>query len=277
LLPALRAGQLASLIGAAGTGKTFLSGRLLRQLEAEGLRCLVATPSHKAARVARQFLADAGAQARVCTIASLLKLRPSLDRDGRLQFASRGATEAADALRGEAPHLIVADEASMISDSTARDLWALAQEVEAALLLTGDRYQLPPINAPMADLFLNPTGVRAELTEVRRTAGAVLQLANTIRTAEHPSAVWPTASVSNGGSRVVVHRWQSGWQAAAAKAICSGQWDAAPDAARVICWANRTFRIGRSTQLDGGRSVDRPGRHPGRRRSAGATSGRGLL
>lgn len=160
LLPAIRAGQISSLIGPAGSGKSFALGHLLRQVEAEGLRCLVATPTHKAARVCREFLADAGAEARVCTMASLLKLKPSLDRDGRIQFASRGAREAADALRGERPDLVVVDEASMLGNSTAADLWAPEQEVEAALLLMGDAAQLPPVNQAMADLFLRPPPAR---------------------------------------------------------------------------------------------------------------------
>ncbi|MCP9910978.1 AAA family ATPase [Cyanobium sp. BA20m-p-22] len=242
LLPALRNGEIGSLIGPAGSGKSFTLGHLLRALEVEGLRCLVATPTHKAARVCREFLAGAGAAARVCTVASLLKLRPSLDRDGRIQFATRGATEAASALRGERPDLIVVDESSMLNNGTATDLWALAQEVEAGLLLVGDRAQLPPVNSTMAALFLDPPGVRSELVTVRRNSGAVLQLATSLRQAQHPSLVWPTASspAAQGGSRIVLHQWQSGWLAAAARAICNEAWDADPDGARVIAWANRT-------------------------------------
>ena len=242
LLPALRNGEIGSLIGPAGSGKSFTLGHLLRQLEAEGLRCLVATPTHKAGRVAREFLADAGAEARVCTVASLLKLRPSLDRDGRIQFSSRGATDAAAALRGERPDLVVVDESSMLSNSTATDLWALAQEVEAGLLLVGDAAQLPPVNASMADLFLNPPGVRSELQTVQRNSGEVLALATALRQAEHPSLVWPVRSspATQIGSRVVLHQWQSGWLAAAAKAICSEAWDSDPDSARIVAWANRT-------------------------------------
>lgn len=243
LLPAIEARQLCSLIGPAGSGKSFTLGWLLRQAETEGLRCLVATPTHKAARVCRDFLSAAGSEARVCTVASLLKLRPRLGIDGGIEFLSRGLIQAESALRGDdCPGLIVVDEASMLGDATARDLWSVAQAVQAALLLVGDRAQLPPVNSFMAELFLNPPGVRVELQTVQRNSGAVLALATALRQAEHPSRVWPTSSspASQSGSRIVLHQWQSGWLAAAARAICNEAWDADPDGARVVAWANRT-------------------------------------
>ncbi|MBM5801333.1 MAG: hypothetical protein FJ077_11005 [Cyanobacteria bacterium K_DeepCast_35m_m2_023] len=244
LLPAIRRGQLCSLIGPAGSGKSFTLGHLLRQVEAEGLRCLVATPTHKAARVCREFLSAAGAEARVCTVASLLKSKPFLDGHGRRQFSSGGGRNAADALRAKPPHLVVVDESSMLSGTTATDLWSLAQELEAGLLLVGDAAQLPPVKAAMATLFLDPVaagGVRAELKTVRRNSGAVLALATALRQSDHPSQVWPTTSSPAGsGSRVVMHRWQNGWLAAVATVICTGSWDADPDAGRIVAWGNRT-------------------------------------
>ena len=38
----------------------------------------------------------------------------------------------------------------------------------------------------------------------------------------------------------LVHPDQGSWQAAAARAICSPEWDRNPDSARVLCWANRS-------------------------------------
>lgn len=240
LLPVLRRGGVASLIGPAGSGKSFTLGHLLRQLEAEELRVTVACPTHKAAAVCRSFLAAAGARAWVRTVASLLKVKPSLNSDGQLVFTGSGASRAAQGL-GQLD-VIVVDEASMISAATGRELQELAKEIGAALLLVGDAAQLPPVSdGVMSPLFLAPPAGAAQLQTVQRNSGAVLAVASAIREAEHPSHVWPHHSTGDhGGSRVVVHPHQGSWRAAAARAICSEEWDRNPDRCRVVGWANRT-------------------------------------
>ena len=37
----------------------------------------------------------------------------------------------------------------------------------------------------------------------------------------------------------MLHQWQSGWMAAAARVIPTERWDADPDQARLVAWANR--------------------------------------
>jgi exodeoxyribonuclease-5 len=240
LLPALKSRLICSLIGPAGSGKSFTLGHLLKLLEADGQVVTVACPTHKASKVARSFLAQAGAAADVRTVASLLKIRPRLDADGHKVFAGRGASHAAKGM-GKVD-LIVVDEASMVGASTGQELADLAKEIGSSLLLVGDRFQLPPVSdGEMSALFLDPPGGAAQLETVQRSSGAVLALATAIREADHPRQAWPRQSTGSAtGSRVVVHPHQGSWKAAAARAICSPDWDADPDSARIVGWANRT-------------------------------------
>ncbi len=243
LLPALRSGQVCALIGPAGSGKSYLLGHMLRALESEGLRVTVACPTHKAARVCRTFIEQAGVhQAQVRTVASLLKVRPTIDAEGLLQFSGRGASHAAKGLGRT--DVIVVDEASMVSDAYGQQLQELATEINAGLLLVGDEAQLPPVgDGQMSPLFLAPPGGAARLETVQRNSGAVLALATSIREAEHPSLVWPRQSMGGGtASQVVVHPHPGSWKAAAARAICSGAWDRDPDGCRIVGWANRTVQ-----------------------------------
>jgi len=240
LLPVLRSMGVASLIGPAGSGKSFTLGHLLRQLEGEGLAVVVATPTHKAARVARSFLERAGADAAVRTVASVLKVKPRLNDEGQLEFRGSGASHAAKGMGRT--DVIVVDEASMVSDAYGQQLQELAAEIGAGLLLVGDACQLPPVSdGQMSPLFLNPPGGAAVLQTVQRNSGAVLALATSIREAEHPSAVWPRQSMGPAtGSRVVLHPHPGSWKAAAARAICSDAWDRDPDSCRVVGWTNAT-------------------------------------
>jgi exodeoxyribonuclease-5 len=189
--------------------------------------------------VLRRFLADAESEAEVRTLASLLKIRPSLNDEGQKVFAGGGASRAA---QGLGPlDLIVADEASMIAAGTGRELRDLAEAVGAGLLLVGDAAQLPPVgDGAMAPLFLSPPGGAARLEVVQRNSGEVLRLATAIREAEHPRLVWPGRSSGTDGSRVVLHSHQGSWRSAVAKAVCSSRWDSTPDTCRVVGWANRT-------------------------------------
>ncbi len=156
-------------------------------------------------------------------------------------FRPRGGSEASRALRGQpTPELIVMDESSMVDAASCQSLQELAAGLGAGLLLVGDAAQLSPIgDGQMAELFLQaPT--TAVLTEVVRNGGAVLALATAVRKASHPGLVWPTSSRSDAAGSVVLHPHQGSWQAAAARAICSPEWDRNPDSARVLCWANRS-------------------------------------
>ena len=247
LLPAIKARKVCALRGAAVTGKSFTVSRLLDLLEKEGLVPLLCAPTNKACGVLRRFTEGL---AEVKTLASLLKISPTFDETkGEVVFQMRTDDWALRSIqrRGQLPSVIVLDEASMVDQASCLQLKALAEGINAALLLVGDPSQLPPVGdddndepLQMAELFLDPP-VGATLTTVVRHAGPILQLATAIRGSEYPAPVWPISSIGAAGSdsRVVLHHHRGRWARAAAALICTEEWDANPDRARVLCWSNR--------------------------------------
>jgi len=168
VLAALRRTGLCAITGPAGTGKTSLVREILRLLGPSREAALLA-PTGKAARVLAQRC-DHEAD----TVHHWLGLAP--DATHPLLDSGRGTPS-----DGQAPTLIVVDEASVLDVPLAARLFA--QATDSAILLVGDPHQLPPVGPgqPLRDL------IRAGLPQVQlttiyrqRTGGLVLENAHRV-------------------------------------------------------------------------------------------------
>lgn len=289
LLGSIKAGETAALHGAAGTGKTFLTKYLLNELKSWGPHWGVqaCSPTHKAASVLRQVLGDS---VNVCTIARLLKMKPSLRGNQRIFRPDRYAK--GDAFAPNIKVLLI-DESSMISAEIGNAIEKTCREEGVVPLFIGDPSQLPPIETlpdenedeKPCSQFLNPVGGIAKLTDVVRHQGPVLQFATAIRNAEKPSLFlqqqWPSVQTKDKQSAISVYDTQSAWLDAAAAAIATEEWNNNPDCARVLTFSNkqchslgaalRSRKIGSSaTQwqageiISNGESISQPGESLGR-------------
>lgn len=204
------------LKGYAGTGKTFLTSRLIRWLRQQAITVLAAAPTHKAAReLERQLGAKANS---VVTIASLLRKKRQRDGKGGWTYRSGVSVEV---LRGEygsvAGGVLLVDEASMLTQA---DFDALLEVFAGcrAILLIGDPAQLPPVDEVPAAVFqeddVEVEGrevVRCTLTDVVRYDGNVLKLATRIRKYR---AGLPPMGLDVGGNLELVesaHHWERRW------------------------------------------------------------------
>lgn len=171
------------LEGFAGTGKTTVLMALVVELacrgEAEKLH--VAAPTHKAAQVLNQKIAEVSAAVgeepptEAGTIHSLLSLKPKRTKPGEPEAFV--ASKKPKLIRGG---YLVLDECSMVG----RFLFDYVMECAAAygvtVLFSGDPKQLRPVNEPgMSRSFA--LGEKVVLDEVLRHDGAVLRLATAIR------------------------------------------------------------------------------------------------
>ncbi len=240
-------GARAALTGYAGTGKTFLSARLIglameRIPGAEGERdprgrwqtfpsVVVVAPTHKAARQLERALAGYGLdQVKAATMHSALGLRP-LRNEGQQSFQPEPG---AKCLIGEQTVLVVVDETSMVSAELAG--WLLdALPQDAALVAIGDPAQLQPVgDATLCPLFEAP--VRAHLAEVVRHAGPILGLATATRKL---GSGRPKFCASHGSqSSVTAYRSFGEWRKAAMQACIAANRVGNIDGARVLCWTN---------------------------------------
>lgn len=172
-------GPVGMLLGGPGTGKTHVTGYLLREVIAEFGRgsILVCAPTGKAAVRATQALALAGIDLTARTIHSTLEIgRNGHDGDG-WGFV-HNASNPLDC------KFLVCDETSM------NDADLMASLLDACptgchVLLIGDPHQLPPVGhgAPLRDMIAG--GVpHGELTEVRRNAGQIVHACVRIKNGE---------------------------------------------------------------------------------------------
>lgn len=140
LFSLLSRARLALLTGGPGTGKSHTVGRLLASPGLAGLRVALAAPTGKAAKRLAQLSGRPAS-----TVHRLLEVVP----DGQGGFRFRHGPS-----RPLPYHLVVVDESSMLDVPTALALFQAAGP-STALLLVGDKDQLPPVGPgqPFADLL----------------------------------------------------------------------------------------------------------------------------
>ncbi|MCT0229900.1 AAA family ATPase [Synechococcus sp. CS-1324] len=234
------------LTGFAGTGKTFLTARLIELAltipGALGERgdfgkwkvppaVVITTPTHKAARQLERALAGYKLhRVRVATLHSALGLRPVRNE----AVETFQPDPQANQLIGDGTVLVVLDESSMISAELAGLLEGVMPP-GAALVAIGDPAQLQPVgDSTLCPLFEAP--ICAHLSEVVRHAGPILELATATR--ELGSGRPPFVSAAGDQSAVVAHKGFATWQRAALKACINASREGDTDGSRVLCWTN---------------------------------------
>lgn len=190
--------SLAVLEGYAGTGKTFLVGRLLADLTAEDLDCriAVAAPTNKAVRVLKDKLLEAGAtlaalgevEGRIrrrrpdagCTCRSIhafLGLKLKEQENGQQDAIPDGESTLRDY------EIVIVDECSMIDEGIFKKI--TLERGQARILFVGDPAQLPPVKS--AEAMISPVFSRVDytlrLSEVVRQAkdNPIIRLSITLR------------------------------------------------------------------------------------------------
>ncbi len=220
-----------ALSGYAGTGKTYLVGRLCRFLEEEGLKVVAAAPTHRAVAQLRRSLMEAGAEAvETCTLPSLLGLK--LKGDGR------GGYELVPDGRGQLPKggVVIADEASMLGAETLNYVEAAGQGIR--WLFPGDPAQLPPVGEPPSPVFSYP-GHR--LTEIVRQAegNPIIELTRRIRAGEPYLTREALAYDVKTKRGVAATRSAKAFLKSALDVFRSDAFDADPTTACILAYRNR--------------------------------------
>jgi exodeoxyribonuclease-5 len=226
------------LSGFAGTGKTFLSMRLLAAAEAAGLCWTVAAPTHKAVGVLRSHLSAAGLRPTwyPATVHRLLRLK--LKRQGDLERCEETAQTA-----GALEHLglVLIDEASMVDSTLLEITLRCAQPFGTRLVFVGDPAQLPPVGEPRSPVFALGRRQGAELRDVVRHQGPVLQLATGIRSGALPCRQPPPLPPIRSEQGQVACLERQAWLAAAQAALRRSVELDNPDHARILCYTNRSL------------------------------------
>jgi len=226
------------LSGYAGTGKTFLSTRLLQQVEATGLCWTVVAPTHKAVGVLRRQLDLVGLQPTwyPSTVHRLLRLK--LRRQGDLERCEE-TEQTAMAL--EHLGLVLIDEASMVDSALLEIALRCAHPFRSRLVFVGDPAQLPPVGEAVSPVFALGRASRADLRQVVRHQGPVLRLATGLRQGELPCRRPPALAPLRTDVGMVCALDRSEWLLAAQAALRRSHETDNPDLARILCYTNRSL------------------------------------
>lgn len=131
---------ITSIIGAAGTGKTFITKYIIENCGIHHSYIKCASTTHKACRVFSNAIGNKPVE----TIQSILGLRLNLkleDFDPKNpQFSPIGSK------RLDEVYLLIIDEASMLPHKLVNYIITSCKEKGIKIIFIGDSYQLPPVN-----------------------------------------------------------------------------------------------------------------------------------
>ena len=226
------------LSGYAGSGKTFLSMKFLRKIEDQSFCWTVAAPTHKAVGVLRQALTKEGLKPTwyPSTIHRLLRLK--LKRRGDVELCER-TDQTVNSL--EDLGLVLIDEASMISSNLLEIVLQCAHPFKTRLIFVGDPAQLPPIGEPCSQVFSLKRSSTAQLNEVVRHQGPVLALASRFRDGRLPCQAPPCLPLIKTSQGMTCFLEEKEWLVKAQAALREAAAQDNPDAARILCYTNRTL------------------------------------
>lgn len=166
-----------SLIGAAGTGKSFLMKTLIDYMRQEDIQYCLCAPTHKAKLVLERFTDD-----EAITLHKLLSLSPNLEilslDFNDLKFVTKNCL-----LNIPSYGVVICDESSMINDDLFDLLLEKVQEFHSKVIFVGDKAQLRPVNSLTTSKVFNVEN-KFTLTKIYRQSknNALMPLLTTLRT-----------------------------------------------------------------------------------------------
>lgn len=177
-----KAANIALLQGGPGTGKTYLLKKLLDEYK---FRAIVTAPTNKATKVLKEMLTTPDYIPQAMTTFSLLGLSMSANGEVKEIVAPE---ESVDLSRF---HLVVVDEASMVSSVLLNHLLEAVDSVNLKLLFIGDNLQLPPVGEAQSPAWKlmrqleedKIPHLNLQLTQVMRHDGNILEVVRQVRVA----------------------------------------------------------------------------------------------
>ena len=226
------------LSGFAGSGKTYLSIKLLKIVEKKKLCWTVVAPTHKAVGVLRKALQDEGLKPTwyPSTVHRLLRLR--LKRNNNLEVCEETAQTNKSL---EQLDLVLIDEASMISRNLLEIVLRCAHSFKTRLVFVGDSAQLPPVGEAASPVFSMNKSSTFSLNQVVRHQGPVLKLANLFRRDDFPCDPLPCFKPLASEKGLIASLNEKNWFEMAKTHLRSASEKDDIDSARILCYTNRSI------------------------------------
>ncbi len=168
--------RMCSLQGGAGTGKSFLTSRLVKSLINQNLNITMTAPTHQATRVIKEMCTNNNLDVKAKTIHSYLKLKMKIDYKTGKQVLETSDKEI------DKTDVLLIDESSMIDELLMGFIKeAVQQNIVKFVLFIGDTAQANPIGSKQSSLEVKNKYTLK--TIVRQAKGnPIISLATVIRT-----------------------------------------------------------------------------------------------
>lgn len=173
------------LTGYSGTGKTFLTTKIIEELlfKNKGVNIAITAPTNKAVRVLKNLssICETHSQVEFNTLHSLLGLKRVITDDGKEVFTKEfGGGSIADF------NIVIVDEVSMLDNKIYLQLLEECQIRKIMLIFIGDRGQIPPVNGGESILFNLELDNNFNLTKIIRQASdnPIINIAQKVRNGE---------------------------------------------------------------------------------------------
>lgn len=222
------------LKGYAGTGKSFLVVRLIKELLKEkNLSIICASPTNKAAKNLAKLAEENKLEGiETITLAKLLGLFPEINSEKGIEEFIMMDRNSIDY------NLILIDEYSMVSGENLKNIHEKSS-AKAKVIFIGDAAQLPPIGEsdPPVEKF-NLIKSEAELKEIVRYDGELLRISEKIRSdAVYNRKLYPFTSTKD--NSVTCLNFKE-WTKKGCEIIKSKGFQDNPNICRFLVWRNKT-------------------------------------
>lgn len=230
-----------SLVGQAGTGKTYTIQRLLSKLPSHLRVCFTST-TNKATRVLESMSSKCGLSVRCMTIHSLLGLTVSTNKTGEvvLKYSKKLSQ-----IKGY--NVVIVDECSMVNLELFEYIKkAVTGHSDITIIFMGDENQLNPVGETQSKVFnLAP---KIKLNQVMRQSAdnPILDICSDIRQALDTKSftinkLQPKTSES--GLKGIHYLGGAEFRTYMLDAFISDEFETDPDYFRVVAWRNKTVDL----------------------------------
>jgi len=231
--------QFFRLSGYAGTGKSFLMGKVIEWLKAKKYSFAVASPTNKAAKNLQSLCHEQKVKVHVTTVAKLLKLQPVVNVEtGNQEFLSKNL--ATDSLSDY--EVVIIDEFSMLSRDNFKEIQQEITQTTTKIIFVGDEAQLPPVNEKEPIIATTPEIKHfAVLSEIVRYDGDIVKVAEEIRSIpKWNSKIYPFETTTD---KTIIKLSPERWLEKASKMFLTDLWKENADFGRIIAWRNKTVDL----------------------------------
>lgn len=170
------------LEGFAGTGKTTVITQLFSSRKFFKKDIVFAATTNKAVSVLQNMFGSKFEHVEFKTIHKLCKIKRRITDDGDIEFNLNESPETFKKNKKTIFNydIIIIDECSMISQKILALLVGYSNRIRGKIIFVGDKYQLPPVNENISEVFKLPVS-SAKLSKIVRCNDSVIEFGARIR------------------------------------------------------------------------------------------------